>query len=201
MLIWRTFLLGVHASMPISRVVGRAIIHADRVTAFLGETRGMGLARKILHLFLVISLTVLPLTSPGAALAYTHGMAPMSHPSTAHCRQGNSVSSADRSPALSTNYSPCDGSGCKGCCPMSGDCTHGCACAPCSGLAPSTYSIRQGRDTPRGYGHDILVYSHMAPPPVPPPIHASHQTAVYQRVTRVLSRHVPQGKTFQERIS
>ena len=134
----------------------------------------MGLARKILHLFIAISLTVLPLASPGAAVAYTYDVAPVSHQSTAHCHQENTVRTADRPHVLSANCSSRDEWSCNDCCPMSGDCGHGCACTPCSAIAPSNYGLSQGRDTPRGYGHDILVYSHVAPPPVPPPIHASH---------------------------
>ncbi len=130
----------------------------------------MGLARKILNLFIAICLAVLPWVSPGAALAYTYDMAPVSHPSTAHCHQENTVQTADRPQVLSADDSSRDEWGCNDCCPASGGCGHGCACTPCSAIAPSHHGLNQGCDTPRGYEHDILVYSHVAPPPVPPPI-------------------------------
>ena len=134
----------------------------------------MGLPRKFFHLLIVITLLVWPLASPSAPVRCAHDAAPIVAWSMAqHYHQGNGTPSTD-----GRHRSPIDchsrgEQGCKNHCPVSSGCTEGCGAATAIGIVPSGHAVNWSPDRLHGHVRDILVYSHVEPPPVPPPIDTS----------------------------
>lgn len=121
--------------------------------------------RKMLHLFIVLTLAVLPLAPGGvSACVQASGMVSMR---TVHEAGGAGVSGS----------SHCDISSCPTCgefgfkvnCPASTPCMQGCANLPTSGITSSLHLWQASHDAAVFPEHAISAARLVLQPPVPPP--------------------------------
>lgn len=129
----------------------------------------MSLLRTILHLLIVISIALLPLTSQSAPIRCRHGVVPLSAPSQP-CTLAHTMDADHVQPPVKMVL---DAQGCKDHCPTCGLCQCGCTVVPGAGIAPSSYHAIADLITLYEQGYETKIGNCILPPPIPPPISIS----------------------------